>query len=177
LMVDLDIGTENIRWLGDTRFILGFLRGVVTNKTRNTRLSLKVEADDKVEMARFARQKAGDVRGRKVGGGTDPLHVENGMKGLAVGDKDERGAKGSKGSSGEDRAGNEHQLQGSARSESESENGQLPLLDPLRPDDTWLTIESGSKGSNTSGSKRDSALVQDELRRGAWVHGQGIMYT
>jgi len=27
LMADLDIGTENLRWMGDTRFMVGLLRG------------------------------------------------------------------------------------------------------------------------------------------------------
>ena len=27
LMADLDIGTENLRWMGDARFVFGFLRG------------------------------------------------------------------------------------------------------------------------------------------------------
>ena len=27
LMADLDIKTEHLRWLGDTRFVYGFLRG------------------------------------------------------------------------------------------------------------------------------------------------------
>lgn len=27
LMADLDIGTEHLRWMGDTRFVYGFLRG------------------------------------------------------------------------------------------------------------------------------------------------------
>lgn len=27
LMADLDIKTEHLRWMGDTRFIYGFLRG------------------------------------------------------------------------------------------------------------------------------------------------------
>jgi sphingosine kinase len=27
LMADLDIGTENLRWMGDTRFLVGLLRG------------------------------------------------------------------------------------------------------------------------------------------------------
>lgn len=27
LMAELDIGTDNWRWMGDTRFFLGFLRG------------------------------------------------------------------------------------------------------------------------------------------------------
>ena len=27
LMADLDIGTENLRWMGDARFVFGFVRG------------------------------------------------------------------------------------------------------------------------------------------------------
>lgn len=27
LMADLDLGTEHLRWMGDTRFAVGFLRG------------------------------------------------------------------------------------------------------------------------------------------------------
>lgn len=27
LMADLDIGTEHLRWMGDSRFLYGFLRG------------------------------------------------------------------------------------------------------------------------------------------------------
>jgi len=27
LMADLDIGTEHLRWMGDTRFMVGLLRG------------------------------------------------------------------------------------------------------------------------------------------------------
>jgi len=31
LMADLDINTEHLRWMGDTRFIYGFLRGGAFN--------------------------------------------------------------------------------------------------------------------------------------------------
>lgn len=27
LMADVDIGTENLRWMGDTRFVVGLVRG------------------------------------------------------------------------------------------------------------------------------------------------------
>lgn len=30
LMADLDMGTENLRWMGDARFIYGYLRGGMT---------------------------------------------------------------------------------------------------------------------------------------------------
>ena len=27
LMAEVDIGTENLRWMGDSRFVIGFLKG------------------------------------------------------------------------------------------------------------------------------------------------------
>lgn len=32
LMADVDIGTENLRWMGDTRFVVGLVRGGVLTK-------------------------------------------------------------------------------------------------------------------------------------------------
>lgn len=32
LMADLDIGTENLRWMGDARFVFGFIRGCKSSK-------------------------------------------------------------------------------------------------------------------------------------------------
>lgn len=31
LMADSDLGTEHLRWMGDTRFVYGFLRGCMLN--------------------------------------------------------------------------------------------------------------------------------------------------
>ncbi|GAB1517206.1 sphinganine kinase lcb4 [Rhizoctonia solani] len=50
LMADLDLGTENMRWMGDTRFIAGFLRGVASNKPCAMTLSIKVASRDKAQM-------------------------------------------------------------------------------------------------------------------------------
>ncbi|KAF8077902.1 ATP-NAD kinase-like domain-containing protein [Lyophyllum atratum] len=51
LMADLDIGTENLRWMGDTRFMVGLLRGVIQFKPCPVQLSYKLAEGDKVKMA------------------------------------------------------------------------------------------------------------------------------
>ncbi|KAG9100741.1 sphinganine kinase lcb4 [Ceratobasidium sp. 370] len=56
LMADLDLGTENIRWMGDTRFIAGYLKGVANNKPCSMTLSMKVAQRDKIEMTRALRE-------------------------------------------------------------------------------------------------------------------------
>jgi sphingosine kinase len=70
LMAELDLGTEHLRWMGDTRFTVGFLRGcqsyhfpascqttdafvdfvVVTMKSTPVTLSMKIAQQDKEEM-------------------------------------------------------------------------------------------------------------------------------
>lgn len=77
LLADVDIETEHLRWMGDLRFVLGFLRGrenapsfwrrvkpdsssVVTRKTCKMELSMKVVEQDKSQMvdALHARRKS-----------------------------------------------------------------------------------------------------------------------
>jgi sphingosine kinase len=196
-MVDLDIGTESIRWLGDSRFVLGFLKGVVTNKKEKTRLRMKVVDDDKVEMARRARQWAGEKRGRKIGGGVDPIGKGEPTKGMGVGNgSGENGERGSRGNGGDEptRAGeggeegkgeekgngdkggeNEHGHEGEQEDDTEKE-GAIPDSKPLEPDSTWMTIESGGTGRGDE-SGNGSPVVKRDAKGGAWVDGQGIMYT
>ncbi|KAL8277239.1 hypothetical protein RQP46_010308 [Phenoliferia psychrophenolica] len=50
LVADLDLGTEWMRWMGDTRFILGFLWGVLTRKTYMVDLSVKIVESDKAAL-------------------------------------------------------------------------------------------------------------------------------
>lgn len=38
----LDLGTEHMRWMGDARFIVGFLQGALTKRTYPVELSLKI---------------------------------------------------------------------------------------------------------------------------------------
>jgi len=55
LMADLDLGTEHLRWLGDTRFMYGFLRGLVRLKPCPATLSIKIAETDKEKMVLAAR--------------------------------------------------------------------------------------------------------------------------
>lgn len=51
LMADLDIETEHLRWMGDGRFVLGFLRSIVTRPTRRIEFNIQVVEQDKTCMA------------------------------------------------------------------------------------------------------------------------------
>ncbi|GAA96812.1 uncharacterized protein L969DRAFT_54632 [Mixia osmundae IAM 14324] len=42
LMADVDLGTEDNRWMGDTRFVLGFVQGVLSERTYNCTLSMRI---------------------------------------------------------------------------------------------------------------------------------------
>ncbi|OCH94969.1 hypothetical protein OBBRIDRAFT_788712 [Obba rivulosa] len=50
LMADLDLGTEHLRFLGSTRFVVGFLQAVAKNKKCPIKLHMKVVESDKVRM-------------------------------------------------------------------------------------------------------------------------------
>ncbi|EMD38389.1 hypothetical protein CERSUDRAFT_48084 [Gelatoporia subvermispora B] len=50
LMADLDLGTEHLRFLGSTRFVVGFLQAVAKNKKCPVKLHMKVVESDKVRM-------------------------------------------------------------------------------------------------------------------------------
>jgi len=51
LMADLDIGTEHLRWMGDTRFVVGLLRGIIQFRACPVQLSYKAAENDKRKMA------------------------------------------------------------------------------------------------------------------------------
>ncbi|KAJ3568590.1 hypothetical protein NP233_g5609 [Leucocoprinus birnbaumii] len=51
LMADLDIGTEHLRWMGDTRFMVGLLRGIIQFRACPVQLSYKAAEIDKHKMA------------------------------------------------------------------------------------------------------------------------------
>ncbi|KAG1756719.1 ATP-NAD kinase-like domain-containing protein [Suillus paluster] len=58
IMADIDIETEHLRWMGDTRFILGYLRAIIARKSCPIELSMKVVDQDKSRMmdALYARR-------------------------------------------------------------------------------------------------------------------------
>lgn len=159
LMVDLDLGTEHLRWMGDARFMYGFIRGVTQNKPLKARLRLDVVSDDKKEMASQARTAAVEQRGKRVvGSGTDPLALIRGVQSLAVWDKSEE-AKDTANGNGANGTGNNHK----GEVDDGIEDGPLPPATPLQPDDSWFTIES------TSGSVKENA---GEVGPGGWQDGQ-----
>ncbi|KAF9053758.1 hypothetical protein BDZ89DRAFT_1032195 [Hymenopellis radicata] len=51
LWLDVDIGTDNLRWMGDTRFVYGLLRGLIPFKPCAVEFSYKAAAKDKDTMA------------------------------------------------------------------------------------------------------------------------------
>ncbi|KAG6334830.1 hypothetical protein ID866_4252 [Astraeus odoratus] len=55
LMADIDIETEHLRWMGDFRFVLGYILSVVTRPTCKMELSIKVAEQDKLTMAAALR--------------------------------------------------------------------------------------------------------------------------
>lgn len=68
LMAELDIGTEQWRWMGDTRFTVGFLRGLAKMNTCHVTLSMRVAESDKERMVeamkkaeRAPEQEGGDT--------------------------------------------------------------------------------------------------------------------
>ncbi|KAF8319418.1 hypothetical protein DL93DRAFT_2178850 [Clavulina sp. PMI_390] len=52
LMADIDLGTENIRWMGDTRFVMGYIRGIFNRKPSPIDLFVKVAKSDKEELVK-----------------------------------------------------------------------------------------------------------------------------
>ncbi|KAI0306447.1 ATP-NAD kinase-like domain-containing protein [Multifurca ochricompacta] len=65
LMADLDLGTEHLRWMGSYRFMYGFLRGILTRKTYRFKISVKIEAADKVAMVEALRKHTSSVPNHK----------------------------------------------------------------------------------------------------------------
>lgn len=55
LMADVDLGTEHLRWMGNARFMYGFLRGLVSFKACPMELSIKVSDNDKKKMVETHR--------------------------------------------------------------------------------------------------------------------------
>ena len=174
LMVDADLGTENIRWMGDIRFTLGFIKGVAASRNHKCRLKMRVIGEDKVEMARSARTWATKVKEKKVvGGGVDPL--VDGVKKLEVDNGHEANGSGNDGTKrdGDENQGRKEDEDGAKIDE--DTDGPLPAMKPLQPDESWMTIETGSKAA-ISKNQRD-ARAAETGKSGIWVEGEGILYV
>jgi len=56
LMADLDLGTEHLRWMGSSRFVYGFLRGLITRKAYRFSVSFKTDMSEKGSMVKALRE-------------------------------------------------------------------------------------------------------------------------
>lgn len=70
LMADLDIGTENLRWMGDTRFLVGLLRGVLQPRQCPVTLSVKVAEQDKHKMVQALHSRQKGTTNNHLSGGS-----------------------------------------------------------------------------------------------------------
>lgn len=179
-MVDLDIGTENLRWMGDARFVLGFLKGVVSNSNFKARIRINVVEDDKIHMARIARERS-HVAPATMGEGQDPLNPGRqgrNHSGSAKTQLDQKSqSNGKSGSDGKEQLAGADKVeeQGSAptsdaqghsdstNSKEEEDNGPLPDAVPLQPDDTWLTIDSSGKSPKAVKRQDGTQAIPDSI--------------
>ena len=60
LMADLDVGTEHLRILGDTRFVIGYLEGTVANKEALVHVDVKLGARGTVDRSKMRERAAGN---------------------------------------------------------------------------------------------------------------------
>ena len=135
--------------MGDTRFKLGFLKGLVAMKPHRCRLKLKIEEDDKIHMAREVRVKVAEALEKKVvGGGSDPLAGSSKDKGTSVEPNDGSPLNGHAGASTSSTSGGTLIEPNGAANGSDDADPSLPEAKQMQPDDTWRTIESGVKSKN-----------------------------
>ncbi|TIA85199.1 hypothetical protein E3P99_04051 [Wallemia hederae] len=58
LMAAIDVDTESLRWMGDTRFTVGYIRSLIKNKPCDCEIYIKVAEDDKAAMVERLREKS-----------------------------------------------------------------------------------------------------------------------
>lgn len=147
LMCDVDLGTEHLRWMGDARFVYGFLRGIIWNSPMKCRISMKVVNADKglmikrVKESRHSRYSTSPISSPGHGN-PDPCGVPSKAK---------------------------ENLDESSVDES------LPPIRELVPDDEWIVLESGTKyggGQKDTLGVQEGAVT----KKGSWKDGEGILY-
>ncbi|GMK53631.1 hypothetical protein CspeluHIS016_0102170 [Cutaneotrichosporon spelunceum] len=175
LMVDLDIGTENLRWIGDSRFVYGYLRGVMQSKSCKARIKLDIVDSDKERMAREAKEAALADRGTTtIGGGTDPLQLIRGVQTMSVASQAVANGGGygngltpssSRNNSGSTMKPSGVVGQDSAKDTVTDEEG-LPPVDLLEPTESWVTVDSSGNGrfDDKSGTPN------------MWSEGEAMLY-
>lgn len=183
LMVDLDIGTENLRWMGDTRFVYGFLRGLINMNNCKCRLRIQVTNSDKIEMAKKAREHVRSLPGaaKAMGGGHDPLPSLSSKRMIGA-DKSQSdatgGATAGPGTATPAESQTVDSTSGGQGSDAEDGAISLPLAAPLSPDSSWLTIDSTHKHSSRRHSKiSDTPEAIQNQRAKEWVDGDRVLWV
>jgi sphingosine kinase len=168
LMVDLDIGTENLRWMGDTRFVLGFLKGVVSSNNYKARIRINVIEDDKVSMARKARERS-HVAPATMGAGLDPLNPGKGAHNQAK-SRSSQLDNGTDASNGDRQGrvdGNANGAEGETAAKEgkdvDTDDGPLPEAKPLQSEDSWVTIDSSGKSPQPEKRPDGTLAVPDSI--------------
>ncbi|KDN53294.1 hypothetical protein K437DRAFT_289622 [Tilletiaria anomala UBC 951] len=83
LMADVDIGTDHLRALGDTRFILGYLGGVVTNTEALVHVDVKLGSKGTISREEM-RVRAADRCALSAGGDNDAQNVDYAVSSQAL---------------------------------------------------------------------------------------------
>lgn len=164
-MVDVDIGTEHLRWMGDTRFLVGMVKGMLQSPVFKCRIRMKVEESDKIEMARRAREKVQE-QGDKM---ERMLHAtENGEPVNGSETQTEGGGN----------ANGKANANGDSNGTSGHTEGPIPKPGRLEPDDTWITIESTSKRIISGKDRLPKQSPNGHgMDRGGWVDGDAMLYV
>ncbi|KAJ4487911.1 ATP-NAD kinase-like domain-containing protein [Lentinula aciculospora] len=77
LMADVDLGTEDLRWMGDSRFLYGLFRGLIKFKPCDVKLSYKVVEQDKRKMFE-------NLNSRRSAGGSESISPQIQDENLAL---------------------------------------------------------------------------------------------
>lgn len=84
LMAELDLGTEHLRFMGDSRFVYGYLRGLISHRTCPVKVSIKVAQSDKDQMVKDLR--AGEAAALRMQSATADAAGTNGTSEVVSGD-------------------------------------------------------------------------------------------
>jgi sphingosine kinase len=66
LIADADLGTEKLRWMGNMRFDVGGLAGIVSGRTRYARIRLRIHRAAQAEVDKRLERSGGGARGRAL---------------------------------------------------------------------------------------------------------------
>ena len=86
LMAELDLGTEHLRFMGDSRFVYGYLRGLIRHRTCPVRVSIKVAQSDKDQMVKDLRAGEEAAAHRMQSAAATDVAEANGTGEVASGD-------------------------------------------------------------------------------------------